>query len=678
MNLKTLFNPRSIAVIGAAADPKKLGYALYANLMIGKKRRVYPVNPAFKKVMGKHCYASVKNISGKIDLAVIAVKPEIVPIVMKECGEKKISHAIVITAGYKEIGPEGERREKELSSLAKKYKINLVGPNCLGIMDTSAVLNATFGNDLPKKGGVAFVSQSGALGTAMLDWAKKQGIGFSKFVSLGNAAGLQENDFLNYLASDAQTKAIVLYLEGLSDGRRFVNLCRKISVRKPIVVLKAGRSERGAKAISSHTGSLAPSFEIFRAACREGKAALIDSLGQMFDAVRLYSGGITEIPNKWIILTNGGGPSIVTADLIEASPNLSLAVLSESVKAALKKVLPSTAAVGNPVDIVGDALEDRYEAALKVLASVKENLGIIVLLTPQRVTPVLKIAKTVARYKGKKLLIPLFIGGDAIVPAEKLFSANGLINFIDPAEMVSALSSLAHEAPKAPAPKPAKVAVRAKERMMKFNETKALMAKYGLKIVGDFVDSKNKLQRCVNKIAFPWAMKLISPEAIHKTEVGGVKINISDIKAAKASWEEMSGNLLSKKPGARIDGFVVQPMLKGREVIIGVKRDPSFGPVIVFGLGGIFAEIIKDVSMRLCPVGENEARKMIFEIKSAAVLAGARGEKPADTKALAKIITSLSRLSEREKNINEIDFNPVMVNEKGASIADVRIMIKDL
>lgn len=678
MNLKTLFNPRTIAVIGAAEDRKKLGYALYANLVAGKKRRVYPVNPAFKKVLGKHCYSSVKKIGGKIDLAVIAVKPEIVPIVVKECGEKKIPHAIVITAGFKEVGPEGEKKEKDIVAIARKYKINLVGPNCLGIMDTGSVLNATFGNDLPKKGGVAFVSQSGALGTAMLDWAGVRGIGFSKFISLGNAAGLQENDFLSYLGADKQTSAIIMYLEGLSDGERFVNLCRRISRRKPIVVLKAGRSERGAKAVSSHTGSLAPSFEIFRAACREGKAALIDSLGQMFDAVRLFNSGIRNVPNKWVILTNGGGPSIVTADLIENSPNLALAALGEPIQMALRKVLPPTASVGNPVDIVGDALEDRYRAALKVLTSQKENFGIIVLLTPQRVTPVEKIAEEMVRFKGKKLLVPLFIGGGAIAPAEKLFSRHGLVNFVDPAGMINTLSVLAPETQKQPEIKAAAAgsAVQTKERMMWFNEAKVLMAKYGLKIVGNFVGSKDKLEHFGGKISFPWAMKLVSPEAVHKTEVGGVKINIADIESAKTAWDEMSKNLLAKNPSAKIDGFVVQPMVRGKEVIIGIKRDPSFGPVVVFGLGGIFTEIIKDVSMRLCPVGEKEALKMIKEIKSASVLTGARGGKPVNLAALAKIITSLSRLAEREKAITEIDLNPVMVSEESADIVDIRVMVK--
>lgn len=678
MDLNKLFNPRAVAVLGAADDPNKLGYALAANLLKNKKLKVYPVNPAFKKVLGLRCLPSVKKITGKVDLAVIAVKPEIVPIVLKECGEKKIPHVIVITAGYKEIGADGEKMERELVAIAKKYKINLVGPNCLGVMDTHTALNATFGNDLPKQGGVAFISQSGALGTAMLDWAGSQGIGFSKFISLGNAAGLQENDFLQYLGADKRTKAIVMYLEGLSDGKRFVELCRGITRRKPVIVLKAGRSERGAKAVSSHTGSLAPSFEIFRTACREAGVSLIDSLGEMFDAVRLFNAGVSSVPDKWVILTNGGGPSIVTADLIENSSNLSLAEIGESAKASLKKVLPPTAAVGNPVDIVGDALEDRYRSALNVLASAKEDFGIIVLLTPQRVTPVLKIAKTVAGFKGRKLLIPLFIGGRAIIPAEKIFLNNGLVNFSDPAEMISTLSALAAQAPKRPEVKsPAAAAPSdAGQRMMDFNKTRTLLKKYGLKVSGDFVESKSMLKRRAGKIAFPWAMKIASPDAVHKTEAGGVRINIPDIASAKKAWDEMSAKLLSKKRTAHIDGFVVQPMVKGTEVIIGMKRDPNFGPVIIFGLGGIFVEILKDVSMRLAPVSEKEALAMISEIKSAAVLKGARGGKPADAAALAKIISAVSKLAVKEKNIAEIDLNPVMVSPKGADIVDIRIMSK--
>ena len=675
MNLQNLFNPRSVAVIGAAPDKKKLGYVIVANLLKNKKIKIYPVNPVFKKIGSLRCLPSVKKISGKVDLAVIAVKPEIVPAVLRECGEKKIPHAIVITAGYKEIGAEGAKREDELKMIAKKYNINLVGPNCLGIMDTGSGLNAAFGNDLPLKGKVGFISQSGALGTALLDWATEQKIGFSKFVSLGNAAGATEVDFLNFLGEDKETKAIIMYLEGLSDGKQFVETAKKISRLKPIIVIKAGRSERGAKAISSHTGSLAPSYEIFRTACREAGVIAVDSLEEMLNAVQLSLTHPKRLPSEWVILTNGGGPSIITADLIEGSANLSLYNLSDETQVSLKKVLPPTASCHNPVDIIGDALADRYESALNVLTADKKDFGIIVLLTPQRVTPVAGIAKTILKFVDKKIIIPLFIGGKAIAPAEKIFKENNLVNFRDPKSLVDLISAMCGVGAKSPRPH-APAAANTTARQMSFDEAGLLLSKYGLDLVGTFVDSIDKLSRFEEKIKFPWAMKIVSPDVIHKTDFAAIKINIKDLSEAKKAWAEMSQTIKEKIPNARIDGFAVQPMIKGVEVVIGIKNDPSFGPVIVFGAGGIYTEILKDAAMRVCPIDEAMALAMINETKISQILRGTRGQTLVDMAVLAKTISALSVLANKEKSISEIDLNPVFASESGAYIVDARVMVE--
>lgn len=674
MNLTNLFNPKAIAVIGAAPDKKKLGYVIVANLLKNKKLKIYPVNPVFKKIGSLSCLPSVKKISGKIDVAVIAVKPEVVPIVLKECGEKKIPHAIIITAGYKEIGAEGAKREDELKIIAKKYNINLVGPNCLGIMDTGSELNAAFGNDLPLRGNIGFISQSGALGTALLDWATEQKIGFSKFVSLGNAAGATEVDFLNFLGEDKETKAIIMYLEGLSDGKKFIQAAKKITKIKPVVVIKAGRSERGAKAVSSHTGSLAPSYEIFRTACREAGVIVAESLEELLSSARLGLAGNKNMPSEWVILTNGGGPSIITADLIEGTANLSLYNLNDETQNNLKKVLPPTASCHNPVDIIGDALADRYDAALNVLTQDKNNFGIIVLLTPQRVTPVAAIAKTVMKYYGKKNIIPLFIGGKAIAPAVKIFKENNLVNFRDPKSLVDLISAMCGAGVKLPRPH-APADANTMARQMSFDEAGLLLSKYGLNLVGTFVDSIDKLSRFEEKIKFPWAMKIVSPDVIHKTDFDAIKINIKDLGEAKKAWAEMSQAVKEKIPGARIDGFAVQPMIKGVEVVIGIKNDPSFGPVIVFGAGGIYTEILKDAAMRVCPIDEAAALEMINETKISQILRGARGQAGADMPALAKTISALSILASREKSISEIDLNPVFASESGAYIVDARVMV---
>lgn len=679
MNLNTLFNPRTVAVIGAADDPKKLGYALVFNLLKGKKKRkIIPVNPSFKRVLGLHCFSSVSQIKGKIDLAIVAVKPEIVPLVLKDCGEKKIAHAIIITAGFKEIGGAGVDRENEIKAIAKKYRINIVGPNCLGILDTASGLNATFGSDtMPKTGHVAFVSQSGAVGTAMLDWAMKNDVSFSKFVSIGNEAGATENDFLEYLGSDRETSAILLYLEGITDGAKFMRLCKKISLKKPVIVLKAGISSRGQKAVSSHTGSLAPSHEIFKAACRQSGAVVVESLGTMFNLARFFHLGHLRMPNEWLILTNGGGPSIVTADLIEAVPNLMLSTLSDSTKNKLRSVLPATAALNNPVDIIGDALSDRYEAALKILTADRNVGGIIVLLTPQKMTQIKETAQVVVKYSVKKPIIPLFIGGKAATDAEKVFSKNGLLNFIDPASLIESLSAIAPAVVKKPEFTVGDEAVselRRPLRQLSFKECAALFRSSGLEIIGDFVDKKEHLRRLAGRVRFPWVMKVSSDQVVHKTDVGGVKVGIKDVADAEKAWGEMCTKIKSKMPGVKIDGFVVQPMTKGIEVLIGMKRDPAFGPVIVFGLGGIYVEALGDVSMRVSPISESEAIQLMREIKAIKILDGLRGESAVDFKALAKIISTVSRLSLKYRNIREIDFNPVMASAKGAGLVDVRVL----
>lgn len=675
MNLNKLFNPRSVAVIGAIDDPKKIGFALMYNLSQNKKIKIYPVNPTVKKVFKAVCYKSVAKISAPIDLAVIAVRPEVVPVVLKECGEKKIPHVIIITAGYKEIGAVGVRRENELKEIAKKYKINIVGPNCLGVMDTHFNLNATFGNDLPRPGHVAIISQSGAIGTAMLDWAEDKNIGFSKFVSIGNQAGATENDFLEYLSNDKNTKAIVMYLESISNGRKFFNLAKKITRTKPIVVIKAGISQKGSVAASSHTGSIASSHAIFKASCAQSGVKLVDSLAEMFNLIRFFDADIYEAPGEWVILTNGGGPSIILTDLLESKTNLELANISLPINNALKKVLPASAALNNPIDIIGDASAERYDDALKILAK-NNKFGIIVLLTPQKLTEIEKTAKIIIAHANKQLVVPLFIGGEKTSSANGIFQKNRLVNFYDPLALVNSLSKLADSVPK---PKLAKTVSKIVEpfRQMGFDESATLFSKYNLKIIGNFVKTKNDLERVSKKINFPWVLKVSDERIIHKTDISGVRININSIKEAEEAWVEIENSIKKIHPEIILNGFVVQPMKKGIEVIAGAKRDNSFGPIILFGMGGIFVEVYSDVTTRLAPINFNEAKKMIDEVKGSVILNGVRGAKKADINGLANILVSLSKMMTKESKIMEIDLNPIIAGDDGNHIVDVRIMLKN-
>jgi len=708
-DLKNLFSPRTVAVIGASNDKNKVGYSLVFNLKDGGAsgsgaiRKIFPVSLTEETILDLPAYKSVLDIHDDIDLAVIAIPAPAVPAVLEECGKKKVPAAIVISSGFKEAGDAGKELEKKLAAIARRRNIALLGPNCLGTIDAYSDLNATFaaasGNAGPvaARGSVAVLSQSGAMGAAMLDWAREEGVGFSKFISLGNEASLTELDFLEYLAKDKDTKAILLYLEKVSDGKKFMALAQKITRTKPIVVLKAGRSARGSAAVLSHTGSLAPEGAVFEAACRECGVVTVGSLREFYNTAKFFqvsarSGdgarAAAQPPREVAILTNGGGPSAVAADLVELSPSLSLAKLSASTKQKLAKVLPPMAALGNPVDILGDALAPRYESALTILCAEKSVQGIILILTPQMMTDAESVARLVTKYGAQKLILPALMGRDAVAKGVAALHENGLVNFDFPDDAIGALAGVAlaafgqkkpEEAVSARAATAAtakKLAGKPTASLMDYQRSTAMLKKYGIKLSGDFVRTKKDLALVFAKLkGRPAAMKIVSKEVSHKTDVGGVRLGIADPAAAERAWDEIAKAVRRKVPGAKIQGILVQPMAQGREIIIGMKRDPVFGPVVSFGLGGIFVEAMKDVALRVAPVSDADARAMMDEIKGASLLHGARGQRPLDLAVLAKLVVALSRLALANPKVQAIDLNPVMANEKGAVVVDARVIV---
>ena len=719
INLERFFNPRSVAVIGASPKKEKLGNCLVRNLISERSeesrfreqservlikgtapegdspRKIYPVNPNYKKILGLTCFPSVSEVKGDIDLAIIAVKAEIVPMMVEECGKKSIPFVIIISAGFKEIGKEGAKREEKIKEIAKKYKIKILGPNCLGLLDSSTNLNASFASEMILKGEIAFISQSGAICSSMLDWAKKEHIGFSKFISLGNETVLTENDFLAYLAQDKKTKAILMYLEAITDGPRFIKLARQITKNKPIVILKAGKTAKGQKAIASHTGSLAPENRVFEAACLQSKVINVDSLRELFNFTKIFNAGIFKSLARLAVVTNGGGPSIIMSDLIELSPTLELAEIKKETKNKLRKILPSFASVNNPVDILGDALSSRYEEVLKILIVEKNIDGLIVIVTPQKMTEIEETARVIIKYHKKKPIIPVFIGEETTGKGEEILKKSKLGNFEYPIDVKEVLEAMSLKTPivkRSAFTTGQEKRGREKRSVLDFSKTLSLLKKYKIEVVPSFfVKRPSELNQISKKINFPVAIKIVSPQIIHKTDVGGVKLNLETVKKVKKAWQEVvrkfkiqnstlrqsSGLMLSKVEASKfkIQGMVVQPMTKGKEVIVGMKRDPVFGPVIVFGLGGIFVEILKDVSMRIAPLTKKDASEMLTEIKGIEILKGARGEKSVNFKALQKIILSLSRLSLKHREIKEIDLNPVMVDEKEARVVDARIIV---
>jgi acetyltransferase len=740
--LENFFNPKTIAVIGASSDKNKVGYAIMANLLRDAKRDIYPVSISEKEILGLKTYSSIKEIGGNIDLALIAVRADIVPAILEECAVKKVQNVIIIASGFKEEGLAGAELEKKVADIAKRNGIALLGPNCLGIIDAHTDLNASFAASKPKSGHIAFLSQSGALGTAILDKALSEGVGFSKFISLGNEAALSEIEFLEYLKDDKDTKAILMYVEQLSDGQKFMKLATEITKKKPIALIKSGRSTRGQQAVMSHTGSLAPEDAVFTAACKQAGIIVVESIREFFNMAKLFEIGIIKPRQNLIILTNAGGPAVVTADLIDLSRSLSLVELGNETKEQLKKVLPPMAAVNNPVDIIGDALSDRYESALKILIEEKSADAIIVLLTPQMMTQAEDTAKLLGEYNKKKLIIPVFIGGPTIENGLIELKKVGLVNFTFPKDAVEALDNLARGAKKVESEgevlaqntssaatqderrlfrheqsdmrKSAPVVVGGADKeldsnklqdsrlrgndknsqgdksqiptinsdskfslnMMPFNEMCNLFKNYEIDFQGILVKEKNGLAEAMKKVgAGPFIMKAISPDVIYKTDMGAVKLNLKNVKEAEVAWDEIVSSVKSKNPQAVIDGMLVQSMVNGKEVIIGMKRDATFGPTILFGLGGIFTEALKDTSLRIAPVSKEVALEMIREIRGSNILTGLRGEASVNLEKIADIIVKLSKLAIDHPEIKEIDLNPVIVNSDETFVVDARVMI---
>jgi len=677
MNIDTLFNPKSVAVIGADDRNNTVGYALMKNILAGGTREIYPITLNKAEVMGHVAYKSVVHVAGSIDLAVIAIRANFVPDVLRECAEKGIKHVVLISAGFKEMGDNGKALEEEVATIAQEHGIALLGPNCLGIMSTQDEWNASFAVNSPQKGGIAFVSQSGALGTALLDWANREGVGFSKFVSLGNEAVLNELDFMEYLIDDPDTTAVLLYLEQVSDGTRFMELAREITNKKPLVVLRAGRSARGSAAVASHTGSLAPSDAIFKAALKQAGAIPVESIRTLFSLTKLFQLGYTTPLQRLAILTNGGGPSVNTADLIDFSHTLSLSTFDDVTQEGLKAVLPPMAAVGNPIDVIGDSGPDRYDGCLTVLTALKDVDAIIALVTPQMMTDPKGIAEVLVQHKDSKPIIPVFMGGDTVTEGVAHLHEAGQIAFDSPADVIVALDALALGHEKQPTEGPDTEAPRLSTHleMLPLDEMQQILYDYDLPLAGEFVADKSDIEKALKKLGDgPYAMKAISQQLVHKSDLQAVKLHLADATAIEAAWDDITTHVGKHTEGATIDGMLIQRMVSGVECIIGMKRDKTFGPVIVFGLGGIFVEVLKDASMRVAPVSKEEARKQIEEIKGYPLLTGARGTEPVNVDALAEAVAALSHLALDYPNIEEVDFNPIFATKDGIKIVDARLM----
>ncbi len=704
-DLRAIFCPRSIAVIGASRDPSSVGQSVFRNILMGGYRGVlYPVNPRADSILSVKAYPSITEVPGDVDLAVIVVPAPIVPQVLDECGRKGVKGAIVISAGFKEIGGEGIEREKRLKEIADHYGIALVGPNCLGVINTDPAvsMNASFASRMPQAGRIAFVSQSGALCTAVLDYARGQGIGFSKVVSMGNKADVDESDILVALAEDPQTGVILMYLEELTSGRRFIEVASTITSElpqpKPILAIKAGRTPAGARAATSHTGALSGSDEVYEAILAQAGVLRVDSVEELFDYAEAFVN--QPLPNgpRLAIVTNAGGPAIMAADACMRY-GLELANLTETTRKRLKEYLPPAASVRNPIDLIGDAQHDRYEFALSMVMRDPNVDMISVLLTPQAMTDVEEVAKAIVRISKSdgKPIVATFMGWYDVSPGVKVLNENGIPHYSFPEQAIRALSAMYKfvkwiTRPRAEAKPFTDVdigrvreiirAVRgAGRRFVQEDEALSILEAYGFPVMRWGVASApEEAAKVACDIGFPVAMKILSADIVHKFDVGGVILNLSDESSVAEAFERMMQQVSERCPEARIDGVLIQRMAKrGVETIIGMKRDPLFGPLLMFGLGGVYVEVLKDVTFRIAPVMELDALRMIRSVRSAAILEGYRGQPPSDIDAIVECICRLSQLALDCDEIEELDVNPLMVFQRGegATVLDARILLTE-
>ena len=694
--LEAFFNPQSVAVIGASRSKEKLGHGVLANLIkYGYPGQIYPINPKADEILGLKCYPSVLDVPGPIDLAIVVIPAQFVAAVLEECGQKGVKGVVIISAGFREAGREGVKRERKIVDIAKRYKMRLVGPNCLGIIDTVCPLNASFAAGMPPKGTIAFMSQSGALCTAILDWALAAGIGFSHFVSLGNKADVAEVDLLEAWENDPHSNVILTYIEGLPAGRKFMEVARRVTRRIPVIAVKAGTTSAGSRAVSSHTGSLAGSERAYEAAFRQSGVLRAESIQHLFDYSLAFAYQPVLRGRRIAIVTNAGGPGVMATDALERE-GLSLASLSRDTIEFLRTHLPPAANIYNPVDVLGDALADRYGLALEAVLKDKNVDGVIVILTPQVMTKIEETARLVgeiaARYD--KPVLGCFMGEAKVSAGIKILNEHKIPNYPFPERAVGAMRAMMDYRRWLERP-PLKVEefevdrekvkeifaqVRAEGRVTIGDaEAREIMQAYGIPIPqSKLARTPEEAVEIAEEIGYPVVMKVASPDILHKTDIGGVKLNIASATDVRDAFDLLVYRATRFMPDAEIWGCLVQEMVKeAKEVIVGMNCDPQFGPLVMFGLGGIYVEALRDVSFRIAPFSRQEAEEMIREIRSYELLKGVRGERPADIAAIVDCLLRVSQLATDFPEIVELDINPLMVKEAGggAVAVDMRLVL---
>ena len=701
--LNRFFTPKSVAIVGASERPESVGYRLLLNMQEAQfKGGLYPVNNKREQILGLKAYPDLNSVPEDLDLVVISTPAPTVPSVMRQCGEKGVNSVIIITAGFGELGEEGHRLQQEVLDIAHRYNIRIIGPNCLGVARPSGFLNATFGDGIIPDGNLALLSQSGAVCTAILDWAKSEDIGFSTVVSMGGAADIDFGEVLDYLATDTKTTGILMYVEGIRDARRFLSGLKAAARLKPVVLIKSGRHEAGIKAAMSHTGAMVGGDNVFNAAIARAGVVRVYSISELFSAARVLANNYEVTQDRLAIITNAGGPGVMSTDRAE-DVGIKMAELSDASLHALNEVLPVHWSHANPVDILGDATSERYKQALDVCLKDDNIDGVLAILTPQAMTNPTEVAEFIIEgaQHSKKPVLAAWTGGAKVEEGRALFANSNVAHFNTPEVAVDAFGFLANYAQnqillkQIPSPSDERAEPDVKgarliiERVLAegrdvltAQEAKAILAAFHIPVNQTVkVTSAKDAMIAAETLRFPVVLKINMPEFSHKSDIGGVRLNIQSVEEISRHFSEMEHAIKSKYPEINEVGMTVEGMFKsdsGRELMIGVVRDPVFGPAISFGLGGTMVEILKDNAVALPPLNAYMVEQMISKTKAAKYLQKFRNLPEANKQALVDVLLNISEMVSELPEILELDINPLIVHAQGhgCSVADSRVMLR--
>ncbi len=681
-DLTPFFEPKGVAVIGASSKPNKLSFGILRNLVNSTyPGGVYPVNPNETEILGKPCFKDISQVPDPVDLAVMVVPAPATPDVLTACGKRGIKGVIIISGGFKEVGSSGNDLEKQCLDIAHQYGMRLIGPNCVGAMNLVNGLNTTFIHGTPDVGGIGFLSQSGAICGGVVDFVHGKKVGFSQFLSLGNEADVTETDIIEYLGEDPHTRVIAAYVEEIRDGRRFLEVARRVSQKKPIVLLKAGRSTAGARAISSHTGSLAGSMTAYRAAFKQAGVIEVLNFSELFDVALAFSTQPLPAGTRAAILTNAGGPTAIASDSL-STHGFSLGDLSDSTRTLLRQHLNPAAQVNNPVDMLGGAEPPDYELAVKAALDDPQIDVVIPLLVPQALVSPAGVAQAIvnASRGSEKTVLACVMGDESVPEARLILQGNNIPMYVypeTPGAVLAAMLSYKKWLQAIPVePKPfsdvdkaavQKILASASFSSLGEAQTRPLLEAYGIPVVsGAYAASVEEAVAAASKLGYPLVMKIVSPDILHKSDVGGIRLNLASEDQVAAEFDKLIADIHAARPQAKLEGVLLEKMApRGQEVIVGMKREKGFGPMLMFGLGGIYVELFKDVSFRLAPITPAEALEMIHETSAGRLLTGFRGQPKADLDAVVDCLCRLGQLAMDFPQIQEVEVNPLLVFDEG-------------